>query len=429
MSTTYSISKSSGIAGAPNLPGDKSIAHRAAILAAIGHGESVLANYPSSADPQSTLATLRQLGVEMSTEDDGIHVFGKGIEGFRKPADEIYCGNSGTTMRLLAGVLAGCPFDSVLTGDPSLSKRPMGRIADPLSEMGARISLTDGKPPIRISGTKLKPISYTLPVASAQVKSCILLAGLSIEDETTVIENTPSRDHTERMLGLDSVSIGEGRAISSSSEFVPTGDTWVIPKDFSAAAFFLVAGLIVPESKLVLEGVGINPSRTGLLSVLQAMGAELTIVSERSFSGEPIADIGVESSSLHGIQVEGDLVPNLIDELPILAVAATQAEGKTVVRGAKELRYKECDRIEAIVTNLLALGADIIEYEDGFEINGPTPLKGSPVDSFDDHRIAMSLAVAGLVAKGQTTVAGGDCASVSFPDFWDQLDRLSAFAG
>lgn len=428
MSTRYTVSKSPGIAGAPVLPGDKSIAHRSAILAAIGHGESILANYPLSADPQSTLSTLRQLGVEMETRDDGIHVFGKGIEGFSQPEDEIYCGNSGTTMRLLAGVLAGCPFDSVLTGDPSLSKRPMGRIADPLTEMGARIALTDGKPPIRISGTPLKPISYTLPVASAQVKSCILLAGLSIEEETTVIERIPSRDHTERMLGLDSVSVGEARAISSSSADVPTGTEWVIPKDFSAAAFFMVAGLIVPDSKLVLEGVGINPSRTGLLTVLQAMGAELTIVSERTFSGEPIADIGVESSSLHGITVPDDLVPNLIDELPILAVAATRAEGTTIVRGAQELRYKECDRIEAIVTNLMALGADITEFEDGFEINGPTPLKGSPVDAFDDHRIAMSLGIAGLVAEGTTTVAGGECASVSFPDFWDQLERLSAFA-
>lgn len=428
MSSTYTVFKSPGIAGVPDLPGDKSIAHRSAIFAAIGRGESIVANYPESADPQTTLAALRQLGVQMHTDDAGIHIVGSGIKGFTAPKEPIDCGNSGTTMRLLAGVLAGCDFDSVLTGDESLSRRPMKRIADPLTEMGARITLTEGFPPIHISGSRLRPITYKLPVASAQVKSCVLLAGLSIEEETTVVEVIPSRDHTERMLGLDSVQLGDARAISCSSANIPDGRTWVIPKDFSAAAFFLVGGMIVPESKLVLEGVGMNPSRTGLMSVMRAMGGSMTIVSERSFSAEPIADIGVETSVLHGIQIPEDLVPNLIDEIPILAVAATQAEGKTIVRGARELRYKECDRIDAIVINLRAMGADITEFEDGFEISGPTTLKGTTVDSFGDHRIAMGMAIAGLVASGETTIVDSDCAAVSFPGFFDQIERLSAFA-
>ncbi|NND70500.1 MAG: 3-phosphoshikimate 1-carboxyvinyltransferase [Rhodothermales bacterium] len=414
-----------GLAGAPSLPGDKSIAHRAAILAAIADGDSILANFPESADPQSTLSVLGQLGVPIVTERDGVHVEGVGIDGLVKPETPLDCGNSGTTMRLMAGVLSGCPFESTLVGDESLSQRPMNRIADPLRKMGARVDLVDGLPPVTIVGGNLKPIDYDLPVASAQVKSCILLAGLSVDEPTTVFESIQTRDHTERMLGLDSILIGGKRAISSSSGDRPGGRTWVIPKDFSAAAFFLAAGSIIPNSKLVLQGVGINPTRTGLLTVLRAMGAELTVINERSFSGENIADIGVESAPLHGLAVSEEIVPNIIDELPILAVAATQASGTTIVRGAGELRVKESDRIHAIVSNLTILGADITEHEDGFEIHGPTRLRGGHVDSFNDHRIAMVMSIAGLVADGQTVVRGGECADVSFPGFLREIENLS----
>ena len=419
------IRSAGGLAGAPSLPGDKSIAHRAAILAALGSGISVVANYPDSADPQSTVAVLRQLGVPIDKQDDGLLIEGVGFEGLKMPKDALYCGNSGTTMRLMAGVLAGCPFESTLAGDASLSQRPMQRIAEPLRQMGAQITLNGNLPPVTIRGGNLRPIDYELPVASAQVKSCILLAGLSMDEPTTVHENSQTRDHTERMLGLDSFVMGTRRSISSSASFTPEAQTWVIPKDFSAAAFFIVGGTIVPNSKLVLQGVGINPTRTGLLTVLRAMGAELTVINERSFSGETIADIGVESAQLHGLTVPEETIPNIIDEIPVLAVAATQAQGTTIIKGAAELRVKESDRIRSMVTNLRAMGAEITEREDGMQIVGPTPLSGTTVDSFDDHRVAMSMTIAGLVARGETVVRGGECAAISFPQFREEIENLA----
>lgn len=417
---------SRGLMGRVTLPPDKSIAHRAALFAALADGPSQIVNYPDAADPQSTLSCLRQLGVEIEEEDGVLYVEGVGRFGFAPPDEPLDCGNSGTTMRLLTGILAGQPFDSVLIGDASLRGRPMERIAAPLREMGAKIELSNGCAPIRITGgADLQGITYTLPVASAQVKSSVLLAGLHATGETTVIEPTPSRDHTERMLGMDVVEIGGARHLSvRGGQTVATG-TWAVPRDISAAAFFLVAGSIVPGSALEMRSVGLNPSRAGVVNVLRTMGASIDITDEREHSFEPLATLSVQSAPLHGLTLDGALIPNLIDEIPVLAVAATQATGRTTIRDAAELRVKETDRIAAIATNLRALNATLDTFDDGLAITGPQALAGAPVDSFGDHRIAMASAVAALVADGPTTITGAEHAEVSFPQFWDALAGVS----
>ena len=412
--------------GEVTLPADKSIAIRSALMAALSNGTSQIVNFPNSADPQSALSCLRQLGVSIEEDEDGILVVeGVGLHGL-KPADApIDCGNSGTTMRLISGILAGQAFDSVLTGDASLNSRPMKRIANPLKEMGASLELTDGLPPIHIKGGQaMKGIDYTLPMASAQVKSCVLLAGLYAEGETTVIESKPSRDHTERMLGLNTLQMNGLRHISiNEGHTIPAG-TWAVPRDFSAAAFFLVAGAIIPHAEIKIRGVGINTSRSALLDVLRAMGANIVLENERSHAGEPIADITVRSSRLHGVKISGDVIPILIDEIPILTVAAAFAEGRTEIREAEELRVKETDRIDAMVKNMRLLGADIEEFEDGMAITGGKALKGTTVESYDDHRIAMAMGVAGLACEGEMCIKDAECASISFPGFWEQLENL-----
>ena len=421
------VRPATSLLGEVDLPPDKSIAHRSALLSALGDGPSQIVNYPSSADPQSTLSCLAQLGIHHEEDDDGMLIIhGKGLKGLSAPGEPLDCGNSGTTMRLLSGILAGQSFDSVLTGDASLSKRPMERIAGPLREMGASIELTDGHAPIRIKGNPaLKGITYPLPIPSAQVKSCVLLAGLYAEGETTVVETSPSRDHTERMLALSRFEMGNERHLSiQQGHHIPAG-TWAVPRDFSAAAFFLVAGSIVPESSLRLPGVGLNASRSALLDVLQAMGASIVIENERTFAGEPIADLAVSTAPLHGLKVDGGLIPILIDEIPILAVAAAFASGRTEIRNAEELRVKETDRIDAMVRNLKALGVEVEEFEDGLAVTGGATLHGTAVESFDDHRIAMAMGIAGLRAEGETEIINAECASVSFPDFWNQLSTLS----
>ncbi len=422
------IRQAARLEGAVALPADKSIAHRAALLAALSDGPSKITNFPDAADPRSTLACLRQLGVEIDEdqEEPGIlRVEGVGIEGLRAPKKPLDCGNSGTTMRLLAGILAGQAFDSTLVGDASLSRRPMARIADPLRLMNAAIALEDGHAPIRITGRQaLQGIEYRLPVPSAQVKSCVLLAGLYAEGETTVVETIPSRDHTERMLGLDVFEMGGARYLTIEPGWRIAARTWTVPRDFSAAAFLLVAASIVPEGELFLPGVGLNPSRSAFLDVLRAMGASIKINYEREEGSEPLADLTVRPAALHGVSVSGTLLPNLIDEIPVLAVAAACAEGRTEIRDAAELRVKETDRIDAMVKNLRALGADVEEFDDGLAITGGAPLTGTTVDSFGDHRIAMAMGVAALVASGETTIANADCASVSFPGFWEMLERL-----
>lgn len=420
------VARCERVAGDVDLPPDKSIAHRSALFAAIGDGTSRVLNYPRSDDPQSTLACLRQLGVEIEADDDTLFVHGSGLEGLTEPSRPLDCGNSGTTMRLLAGMLAGRMFDSVLAGDESLSSRPMERIALPLREMGARIHLTAGHAPIRIEGgAGLHGITYRLPVPSAQVKSCILLAGLLAEGRTTVIEELPSRDHTERMLGLATLEKeGERHVLVEKGIRVPAA-TWTVPRDFSAAAFFMVAAAAAPRGEIRMKQVGLNPTRSALLTVLQAMGAQVYVSNETLEGGEPVGDILVRASNLHGVRVDGELIPVLIDEIPILAVAGVLAEGRTEIRDAGELRVKETDRIRAMVVNLRDLGAAVEEFDDGLAVEGPVALRGADVRSGHDHRVAMAMGVAGLFAEGETTIHHASCAAVSFPRFWETLASVA----
>ncbi len=425
------VPQAAALRGAVSLPADKSIAHRSAILSALGNGTSTIHNFPNSADPQSTLDCIRTLGIPANRNADGVlEVEGRGLNGLHPPDEPLDCGNSGTTMRLLSGVLAGQEFGSVLTGDESLQQRPMERIADPLKAMGARIKLVEGHAPIRIRAIRsgLDGIEYRLPVASAQVKSCVLLAGLYANGETVIIEPTPSRDHTERMLGLKVDEVGGVRRLTVEEGHTIPSTTWTVPGDFSAAAFFLVAGTLVPDSELTMEGVGLNPSRNALLEVLDDMGANIAVENERVEGAEPVGDITVRSAPLTGTEVAGRLVPNLIDEIPVIAVAAACAEGTTEIRDAEELRVKETDRLHAMADNLNALGADVKERDDGLIIEGNGPnLLGTTVRSFDDHRVAMSMGVAGLVAHGSTTINDAECAEVSFPNFWEELERVASF--
>ena len=420
------ISRTNRLQGQVKLPPDKSIAHRAALFASIAEGTSTLYNFPTSADPQSTLSCLRQLGVVIKvTPENTVIIEGVGRYGFCEPDAPLDCGNSGTTMRLLAGMLAGQPFDSELIGDTSLSIRPMGRIAEPLRAMGAHVHLTDGHVPIQIRHSSgLSPIDYRLPVASAQVKSCVLLAGLWASGNTIVREITPSRDHTERMLHLSTSHSQDGTRIRSTSSHLIPCTTLALPGDFSAAAFLLVAASIAGTGPIFLPEVGLNPSRTGLLNVLQQMGANIQVTVSSSSGTEPIGDLTVRPASLHGITIQGSQIPNLIDEIPVIAVAGAYATGTTIIRDATELRHKECDRIHAIVTNLRRFGAQIEEFEDGFAITGLVPLRGATVSSYHDHRIAMAMAIAGLGADGSTAIPDAEVVSVSFPEFWNTIAEL-----
>jgi 3-phosphoshikimate 1-carboxyvinyltransferase len=414
-----------GLQGAIGVPGDKSISHRAVILGSISSGTCRVRGFLRSQDCLQTVACLRRLGVEIREVNTGtMEIEGVGLKGLQEPDDLLDVGNSGTTIRLLTGLLAGQEFHSVLTGDDSLRRRPMMRIVTPLREMGARI---EGRQkgrfaPLSIVGGDLRPISYAMPVASAQVKSAILLAGLYAHGKTGVKEPAPSRDHTERMLRLQGrdVENTDGLITMSGAEELAPFDIDV-PGDISSAAFFVVAGLICGDSDLKVEHVGVNPTRTGIMDVLRQMGGHITFSNPRNEGQEPVADIWVKSSRLRGTRIEGEMIPRVIDELPVLAVAATQAEGRTVVGGAEELRVKETDRIGAMVRELSKMGARIQERRDGFVVEGPTPLHGAECDSHGDHRIAMAMAVAGLVAEGETIITHADCVDVSFPDFFEIL--------
>lgn len=416
------------------LPGDKSISHRSAMIAAIGRGVSRIGNYSSAVDCQSTLDCLSQLGISTHRDGDIIVVDGKGFDGFKKPQARLDAGNSGTTIRLLSGILAGLPFESEISGDASLSARPMKRIIDPLRLMGARIEARDDRyTPIRISGGNLKAIDYPPPVASAQVKSCVLLAGLSADGTTTVTEQVATRDHTEIMLrhcgariAVSKSDQGTSISVEGHQHFGPLGD-YVIPSDFSSAAFFIAAALVVPESEGILRDVGANPSRIALLDVLRTAGAAIESGATRLLQGEPVTDITIKHSSLKGrLDVSGAMVANLIDEIPILAILGTQIDGSLKVSQAKELRVKECDRIDAIVRNLRAMKVEIEEYEDGFLIEGPQQLHGAVVESFEDHRVAMAFSIAGLAAAGDTTIKGASAAAVSLPEFFNLLASSGA---
>ena len=424
-----------GLEGQVRVPGDKSISHRAAILAAMAEGESRVTGFSPSDDCARTVAALQAMGVELVREDDTLLVRGRGC-GWDEPAGVIDLGNSGTSMRLLAGVLAGMPGFRVLDGDESLRRRPMGRVVYPLREMGARIDgRRDGNlAPLAVRGGSLQGRSFAPAVASAQVKSCLLLAGLLASGETWVEEPLPTRDHTERMLPLAGVTVQRrGRAVGVAGPARLRGFELEVPGDPSAAAFLVVAACLVPGSRVVLPGVGVNPLRTGFLRVLSRMGARIEVEARAPSAapgpcgeGEPVADLEVRYSPLQGTDVDPEEVPSLIDELPVLAVAACAARGVTRVRGAAELRVKESDRLAAVAEELRRLGARITELPDGWVIEGPCRLRGGTVSSRGDHRLAMAWAVAGLIAPAPVRVVGAEAVVVSYPGFFSHLRQLGA---
>ena len=410
------------------VPGDKSISHRSLVLGSIAQGETRVYNLLNSLDCLRTLECMQALGVKIELdEDNSVNVKGKGLYGLQEAKGILDVGNSGTTIRLLIGLLSGQNFYSVLNGDNSIRKRPMKRVVQPLRLMGADIwGREDGHfAPLSIKGSKLNPFQYTLPVASAQVKSALLLAGLYATGETVIREPLSTRDHTERMLEImradikispPEIKIKGGKELKSTEIF--------IPGDISSAAYFIAAASILKDSQIIIKQVGINPTRTGIIEILKKMGAKIDILNYQKKSNEPQADLMIEYSKLKGVEIEKENVPFLIDELPLIAVMATQAQGKTVVSGAKELRVKETDRIKAIVSELKKMGADIKEREDGFTVNGPTKLQGAVCKSYNDHRIVMSLAVAALLAKGKTVIKNSECIDISFPGFEKILQKM-----
>lgn len=412
--------------GEINIPADKSISHRAAIFGALTRGTVYINNFSGGGDCKSTLNVLEKLGIEIRYRSEKDIILSNN-NGFLEPDNILDAGNSGTTIRLMSGVLSGLDFYSVLTGDESLRKRPMARVINPLKQMGANIwaKNNDTKAPISIKGTKLSGILYESPIASAQVKSAILLAGLLADGTTTVTEPAKSRDHTERLLSYleADISIDGNRVSVKKSGLTPKPIT--IPGDISSAAFFLVAGAIVPDSEIVVKNVGLNPTRTGIIDVLKGMGAKLEIFNERLECGEEVGDIKVSYSNLKGITIEKELIPRLIDELPIIAIAATQAEGTTIVKEAEDLRNKESDRIKAICTELGKLGAKIEETPDGFIIYGKEKLRGNCIlESYHDHRIAMSGYIAGLIADNPVKINEFDWVNISFPEFTEIFEKL-----
>ncbi|MEX2599108.1 MAG: 3-phosphoshikimate 1-carboxyvinyltransferase [Dehalococcoidia bacterium] len=418
------ISSAKQIRGTLTPPGDKSISHRAAIFNAIAEGEARVDNYGPGADCQSTLRVLRGLGVEI--EGDGKPSFRIRGGALREPTDVLNTGNSGTTTRLLAGVLAGQPFLTVVTGDRSIRSRPMARITQPLRLMGAHIDgREDGKlAPLAFRGGNLKGIRYTLPVASAQVKSALLLAGLFADGETVLDQPALSRDHTELMFRAMGVPVEErGLTVSVRPGRLKAQDV-TVPADISSAAYWLVAGVCHLDAEVRVQGVGVNPSRTGILDALQAMGADVRVENQRTQGGEAVADLVARSSTLHAAEFGGELIPRLIDEVPVLALAACFAKGTTVIRDAAELRVKESDRIMATAKELSRLGAKVEEMPDGLRITGGVALRGASCRSYSDHRIAMTMGIAGVLASGETKVSGAECASVSYPSFWQDLDQM-----
>lgn len=427
------ISPAQTIHGRLSVPGDKSISHRALMLGAIAEGETVIRGSASGEDVQSTRRCLQQLGVIIQEKSDAIAVNGRGLNGLHRPAAILDAGNSGTTMRLLSGILATQLFPTTITGDASLRRRPMRRIIEPLTQMGAQITSRENEcAPLDVYGGKLKGIHYRLPVASAQVKSCVLFAGLGAEGKTVVEERVPTRDHSERLLrrmGAD-IAVGSDQYSVAGNEIriregKLRGCEIEVPGDFSSAAFLIAAALLLPKSELRIENVGVNSTRAALLEVMRAMGAKIEIVNVRNESYEPMADLIVRHQPLQSAKVSGQQIPLLIDEIPILAVMATQAEGETQIRDAQELRVKESDRLAALSKNLRAMGAPVEELPDGVVISGPTRLRGAEIDSFGDHRIAMAFAVAGLLASSPTTIHGAECADISFPGFFGALKRLA----
>lgn len=424
------IKKAKQLRGQIVTPPDKSISHRAVIFASLANGSSVIKNFLWAKDPLSSLNSMRLLGLDIQiTETKEIVVHGKGLKSLIEPDNVIDCGNSGTTMRLLSGILAGQPFFSVLTGDDSLRQRPMKRIVTPLSLMGATVMGRDENrlPPLAIKGGSIKGIDYDMPIASAQVKSAILLAGLFAQGKTSVSEPYKSRDHTEKMLksmGAELEIYGNRIEIFPlREELKPLNIS--IPGDFSSAAFFIAAASLVKDSEILIKDVCLNNTRTGLMDVLINMGANISVINKKEQAGEILGDLLIRSSEkLKGALIEGDIIPRLIDEFPILCVIASQAEGVTVIKDAKDLRAKESDRIKAMTTELKKMGVDIKELDDGVEINGPCKIKAAEVYSYKDHRIAMALSIAGLIADGETKIKDAECVDISFPEFYNLLEML-----
>lgn len=413
------------LCGAITVPGDKSISHRAVMLGALANGTTHISGFLIGEDCLSTIDCFRKMGVQIERTETEVIVHGVGLHGLSAPEETLYTGNSGTTTRLLCGILAGQSFASVMNGDASIQKRPMGRVIKPLREMGASIEgKSDNYCPLRIYPSELCGIEYRLPVASAQLKSAILLAGLYAEGQTTIIEPAPSRDHTERMfraLGVEIETHGNVITLDPPEDLHAVDIT--VPADISSAAFFLVAGAIVPGSELTIKNVGVNPTRTGILDVLRSMGA---VIAEEHFCdhAEPICDLTVRHSALHGIEIGGSIIPRLIDELPVIAVAAAFAEGETVIRDAQELKVKESNRISAMVAELTKAGVDIEETDDGMIIRGGRRPRGATFDTYQDHRIAMSLAVLALAAEGASRITAPEVVAISYPDFFDTLQQL-----
>ena len=421
--------RSAPLRGEITVPGDKSISHRAVMFGALAKGTTSITNFLKGADCLSTISCFEKMGIEIEQLPSEILIHGKGLHGLNAPETILDAGNSGTTTRLLSGILAGQAFCTTLTGDASIQKRPMTRIITPLSQMGGKIeSLSDnGCAPLKITGHPLKPIHYLSPVSSAQVKSCVLLAGMYADGITKVTEPYLSRNHSELMLrsfGADVISEGTTAAITGNP--VLEGQKVIVPGDISSAAYFITAGLLIPGSEILIKDVGINPTRDGILKVCADMGADIQLLNKREYGKEPVADILVKHSELKATVIEGALIPTLIDELPMLAVMAAFAQGTTVIRDAQELKVKESNRLDIIVQHLSAMGADIIPTEDGMEIHGGKPLKGAVLDSYMDHRIAMSFAVAGMAADGETEILNASCVDISYPEFYRDMAAISA---
>ena len=422
------LTKSAGLRGELTIPGDKSISHRAIMFGALSEGTTEITNFLQGADCLSTISCFQAMGVEIENMIDRVRIHGAGLHGLKTPQQMLDVGNSGTTTRLISGILAGQAFTSTLNGDASIQKRPMKRIIDPLTQMGADIrSIHDnGCAPLEIHGGHLHGIHYQSPVASAQVKSCVLLAGLYADGTTAVTEPVLSRNHTELMLsgfGATVTSIGTTATIEPEPRLI--GQKIAVPGDISSAAYWIAAALAVPNSELVLKNVGINPTRDGILRVVEAMGADITRENVHTVSGELVCDLIVRSSSLHGTTVSGELIPTLIDEIPVIAVLSCFAEGETIIKDAQELKVKESNRIDTVVEGLLAMGADATATDDGMIIRGGKTLHGATIDSHLDHRIAMSFAVAGLLCDTPTTILNADSVVISYPDFYESLKQIS----
>ena len=421
------FTKVNSLKGEVSIPGDKSISHRAVMFGSLAEGTTEVTNFLQGADCLSTISCFRKLGIEIENTSQQILIHGKGLHGLTEPSDTLDTGNSGTTTRLISGILAGQRFTTVLNGDASIQTRPMKRIMTPLSMMGADITSLKGNDcaPLRICGGQLHGVSYTSPVASAQVKSCILLAGLYADAPTSVTEPVLSRNHTELMLaGFGAHVTSSGTTATIEPEPDLNGMKIEVPGDISSAAYFLAAGLMIPNSEIMIKNVGINPTRDGILRVAKEMGGDITILNEKTSGGEPTCDLLVRSSSLKSVTIGGEIIPTLIDEIPMIAVMACFAEGITTIKDAQELKVKESNRIDTVVTNLKAMGAHIEATDDGMIIEGGYPLHGAVIDSHLDHRIAMSFAIGALGADGETRIEGADCVKISYPEFYQTLEKL-----